>query len=353
MIPIPATKGDLTPEWFTSILRLMGNNHVKSIDLQPLGESDSVSGEIYRARLTYSDKAPDNPKSVILKLPRPRSLRTKVNIDSYKNEVTFYRTLAPKVGVMVPKHIYSDIDPETNDYILIIQDFPSSKNIRNETGANKEQAYKLIEYMAKLHAWNWCNQELEDILPGLDSSIEAISTGLDRLPVFLSRFSEYIYKEEMEVYQALPNGFRDAVHPLLFTPMTIIHNDFALKNILVVDGDEEPSFVLVDWAMVRWGPGVRDLSHFVRTSVPLQTRPLGEIEFVRQYLACLVDMGVSGYSYEQLLDDYRRCVIMDMARIAFMGGRENFSPVYESIVRQGVQNRAGSARTLDLGSLFK
>ena len=56
MIPIPDSREDLTPEWFTSILGLSGGNRVESVDLQPLGESDSVSGDIYRARLAYLNK---------------------------------------------------------------------------------------------------------------------------------------------------------------------------------------------------------------------------------------------------------------------------------------------------------
>ncbi len=353
MIPIPNTKKDLTPEWFTSILRLSGGNHVKSVELQPLGESYSVSGEIYRARLTYSNKTQDNPESVVLKIPQPRNLRTTWLLDAYRYEVEFYRTLAPNVGIPVPKHIYSDIDPETCDYVLVIEDFPDSTNVRDETGATKEQAYKLLEYMARLHASHWSSPEI----PGhkilsIENSITYLNSVLPHsTPVFLSRLNRYILPEEMEIFQALPKGFTTVVEPLLRAPKTLVHNDFAMKNILILDGGE-PSFVLVDWATVWWGPGVRDLSFFIMTSVPPSMRSRGEEEFLRHYWERLGSEGVLDYSYEQMFGDYRRCVIMDMARMVSFGGQEFFSPMYESILRHLIRGRTGSARDLDLYSLF-
>jgi thiamine kinase-like enzyme len=354
MIPIPATKSDLTSEWFSSILGLTGNSQVKSVNLQPLGESDSVSGYIYRARLTYSDKTQKTPESVVLKIPHPRSLRNAWLLDAYRNELWFYRTIAPNAGIPVPKHIYSDIDPETRDYVLVIEDFPNSTNVRDETGATAEQAYKLLEYMAKLHARHWSSPEiLGHNIMTVENSINVLNADLPkRTPVFLSRLNRHIPAEEMEVFRALPGGFKAAVEPLVDAPKTLVHNDFAMKNILIIDGAGKPSFVLVDWANVQWAPGVRDLSFFIMSSVPPSMRSKGEDKFLRYYWEKLRGEGVSGYSFKQMLNDYRRCVIMDMARMAYFGGHEFFSPMYESILRHNIRGRTGSARELDLYSLF-
>jgi thiamine kinase-like enzyme len=356
MIPIPATKGELTSEWFSSILGQTGNNYVKSIDLLPLGESDSVSGDIYRARLTYLNKAPDNPESVVIKLPRPRSLRTPLLLDAYRNEVWFYRTLAQNVGVPVPRHIYSDIDPETCDYVLVIEDFPDSTNVRNETGATTEQAYKLLDYMAKLHAKHWSDPTLLEHkwLYSVDEHrIDTMASEITKcLPLFLSRFSQYIQPEEMEILKALQVSYKSTVKPLWFgAPQTLVHNDFAMKNILIIDGGLQ--FVLVDWANVGRGPGVRDLSFFVETSVKPGMRSELEDSFLRYYWGRLRREGVSGYSFDHMMEDYRRSVIIDMGRNVRFGGREFFRPMYESIVRRAILGRTGSAEELDLISLIE
>ena len=356
MVPIPATESDLTPQWFTSVLGLTGGNHVESVDLQQLGESDSVSGYIYRAKLTYSNKTQDTLESVVLKIPRPRNLRTPILLAAYKNEVGFYRTLAPNVGIPVPKHIYSDIVDTTSDYVLVIEDFPDSTNVRNETGATTEQAYVLLEYLARLHARHWSDTELlrRKVLNSIENYINRLTTGLPQCtPVFLSRLSQYLRPEEMEIFRALPGCFRAVVEPLLDAPKTIVHNDYAMKNILILDGVGGSSFVLVDWANIGLGPGVRDLSFFIETSVPPSTRSKFERAFLRHYWRKLRSEGVSGYSFKRMLEDYRRSVIMDMARMAYFGGREFFSPMYESILRHDIRGRTGSAKELDLGALLK
>jgi hypothetical protein len=351
--PIPSSKGDLTPEWFTSILRLAEDNKVESVDLQPLGEQDSVSGYIYRAKLSYHHQTRDAPESVVLKLPHPRNLRTPWLLEAYANEVMFYRNIAPTVGIPVPRHIHSEIDAETGDYVLAIEDFPNSTNVRDEAGASPEQAYKLIEYMARLHAKNWQDPEMGSKILGFENSVNLLYAGLARTPVFLSRFSQYLQREELEVFQAMPGGFKDVVQSLLESPKTIVHNDYAMKNILMVERDGEPMFVLVDWANLRWGPGARDLSFFIMTSVPPNLRPSGEWAFLRHYWERLRCEGVSDYSFEQLMGDYRRCIIMDMARMVNFGGGDYFSPMYESITRHLIRGRTGSARELNLTSLFK
>ncbi len=349
---IPSSKEELTPEWFTSILELSKENQVKTVELQPLGEKDSVSGKIYRVHLTYTNKPSKNPKSVVLKLPQPRHLRFNWLLDAYREEVKFYKTLAHKVGVPAPKHIYSDIQEDTGDYVLVMEDFPDSNNVRDEIGATTMQTYGLLDNMARLHAKNWENPDVGNMLIGFENSIEMLNEGLTCLPVFLSRFSQSIEPEEKEIFQALPEGFRKVVEPLLDAPKTIVHNDYSMKNILILDRAGESSYVLLDWANLRWGSGVRDLCFFMMTSVPLFLRPLGECMFLRYYLNKLVGFGVSGYSFRQLFDDYRRCVIMDMARMVGFGGREWFSPMHESIVKHLIRGRTGSARTLNLRSLF-
>jgi hypothetical protein len=353
MIPLPTSKEDLTPEWFTSILRLAKDNHVESVDLQPLGEQDSVSGYIYRAKLSYHNKTQDNPESVVLKLPHPHNLRAQWLLEAYRNEVMFYRTLAPTIGILVPRLIHSDIVAETGDYILVIEDFPDSTNVRDETGATPVQAYKLLENIAKLHARHWQDQEVGSKLLGFENSINLLLTGLARTPVFLTRFNLYIQPEDRQVFQALQGGFKAAVQPLIDSPKTIVHNDYSMKNILMVDRGGESVFVLVDWANVRWGPGARDLGNFIMTSVPHHLRPMGEWAFLRYYWERLRIEGVHDYSFEQLLDDYRRCILMDMARMVMLGGGELISPMYESITRHLIRGRTGSARELNLISLFE
>jgi aminoglycoside/choline kinase family phosphotransferase len=352
---IPNTREDLSPKWFTSVLKLAGDNHVESVELQTLGEADSVSGDIYRVKIKYSNKTPDTPESVVVKLPRPRSLRTPMLLDAYRQEVGFYRNLAHKVGVPVPKHIYSDIDPATYDYVLVIEDYPDSTNVRNEIGATIEQAYSLVQYMAKFHSKYWENPtllEYEWLFKVDEHRIDTMTSEITKcLPLFLSRFSQYIEPAEMEVLQALPEHYKATVKPLWFSaPPTLVHNDFAMKNILIIDGGLR--FVLVDWANVGLGPGVRDLSFFVETSIKPGMRSELEGSLLRHYWEKLRGEGVSGYSFQRMFDDYRRSVIIDIGRNVRFAGRDFFRQMYEPITRRAILGRTGSAEELDLIGLI-
>jgi thiamine kinase-like enzyme len=352
---IPDTREDLTPEWFTSILGLSGGNQVESVDLQLLGEKDSVSGYVYRANLAYLHETQDKPASVIVKRPKSRSLRTPTLRSAYEREVKFYQILAPQVGVPVPALIYADYDTANSDYVLVIEDFPDAATVSNQTGASLQQAYSLLRYMAKLHARHWSDTKLLEyiFLNRVESSIERFNDGFpERLPLFLARFGDLIHPDEMAVFNAFPKGFKEAVEPLMEAPQTLIHNDFAVKNILIRGGAEgAQSFVLLDWAIIGRGPGVRDLSFFIETSIPPKMRSEYEELFLRHYWRVLCGEGVTNYSFERLVEDYRRSVIVDLARISWSGGQESLV-VFESIVRHNLRGRTGSARELDLISLF-
>ena len=63
-------------------------------------------------------------------------------------------------------------------------------------------------------------------------------------------------------------------------------------------------------------------------------------------------MGVSDYSFDSLVEDYRNAVVIDLARMVFFGGREFFNSMYESIIMQDIKRRTGSVKELDLNSLY-
>jgi thiamine kinase-like enzyme len=356
MTSIPAGPRELTPEWFTTALRLPEKHQIKSIELEALGEKDSVSGYIYRANIHYSQKSRKGPRSVVIKIPRARDQRTPFLLGAYIREVRFYEKLAPKVGIKVPKLIYADLDTETSDYILILEDFPDSTNVRNETGATPTQAFKLLKNMAKLHSTFWGDPKISRLkfLNNLDNIIEVFNTGFPTtVPVFLSRFKQYMESDEIEIIRKLPEYFEDIVSPLLDSPQTLVHNDYAMKNILILDESDDVSFVLVDWANVGQGPGVRDLSFFIGTSIRPEIRFEYESEFLLYYWESLRKTRISGYSFDRLFSDYRRTLIIDLARTVHFGGREYFNSMYESIIRQDIGRRIGSVKELDLPSLTK
>jgi hypothetical protein len=351
-VPIPRNQTDLTPEWFSTIL----NTPVKTVKLQPLGETDSVSGFIYRANLTYKTKQHDNPKSLIIKTPHPKATRPPILTTLYKRELNFYKTLAPKMKLKIPQAFYSDIDNESDKYILVLEDFPHHTPGKNSPGATLQQTNIILEQMAKLHANWWQSPELANykFLGSLEEFITRYTREIPkRLPLFLKRFESEIPSDDLPIFKALPSKFSAIASPLLGAPQTLIHHDLSLKNTLIREDSSGVDVVLIDWQLAYWNTGVRDVSFFIGISVAPDVRSKCEVEFLRYYWERLRLEGIVGYSFEELWGHYRRAVVCDLARLVFIGGNNvEMSGVMRSLLEHGIRGRSGSTKQLELQSLI-
>lgn len=346
--PIPSAPSDITASWLNLALAAEDTPEILDVRLDPLGEADSVSGYVVRANLTFAGTM-DGPKSVIVKLPQSRDQRTPVLKQFYSREVGFYRELASSVGVAVPRAYYSDIDEETSDYVLVLEDFPGLKPGKNEPGATAAEARSAVRMMAQLHADWWMRSELEGFtFLGQESDTLERYHGIvqDQTQGFLERFGHLVAPDELAVFNALPEHFQPTVTALLDAPFTLIPRDLSLKNTLIAGTPDKPRFVLIDWQLAAIGAGARDVSFFIQNSVRADGWA-AESELIREYHSELVGHGIGGYSFEQLLDDYRLSVLCDFARIIAFGSNTT-GPVAEGLVRHEIEGRTGSASDLGL-----
>jgi hypothetical protein len=100
---------------------------------KPVG--NGLVGDSYRFDLTYEEAEPDAPASVIGKFPEadPDSRRAGSAHLLYLREVSFYRELAPTLAIHTPRPFVAEIDLETDDFILILEDvapFPAAGSAR-------------------------------------------------------------------------------------------------------------------------------------------------------------------------------------------------------------------------------
>src|SRR5258708_673824 len=115
----------IDPEWMTGALRRAGairGARVVDMTCEPIG--NGLVGDSYRFGLTYQEVEPDAPASVIGKFPAadPDSRRAGSAHLLYLREVSFYRELAHTLAINTPRPFVAEIDPETDDFILILED---------------------------------------------------------------------------------------------------------------------------------------------------------------------------------------------------------------------------------------
>lgn len=215
--------------------------------------------------------------------------------------------------------------------------------------ASDTDATAAIREMAHLHARWWNSPQLRDrpFLGRESDFIDRVSDVVrDELPRFLERFGPQIAPEELAVFEALPARFRESALPLLDAPSTLIHRDLSMKNTLIGGDPGHPTLVLIDWQQASIGPAVRDVSFFVENSVAAEDWPT-ERALLEDYHSELLANDVVAYDFDQLLEDYRRSVLCDLARIVAFGSRSKAAPTAD-VVRHEIEGRTGSAAALDL-----
>jgi aminoglycoside phosphotransferase (APT) family kinase protein len=93
--------------------------------------------------------------------------------------------------------------------------------------------------------------------------------------------------------------------------LTVAHGDAHAWNFLF-SRDGNGAAVLIDWQLWHVDVGARDLAFFMALHwYPSRRREL-EQALVRHYHDRIGECGVSGYAFDELWLDYRRCVVRNL-----------------------------------------
>jgi aminoglycoside/choline kinase family phosphotransferase len=308
-LTIADTPEALTAEWLTDALRSsgrLGGATVRSASARPLGTgqmSDSL-----RVEVTY-DGETDLPTTMVAKQPAadPTSRATGLSLRSYEKEVRFYQELAPTLGVSVPSVYHADIDPETGSFVLLLEDLAPAEQGDQLAGCTVEEAASALAGLVPLQATRWGDPELHatEWLAGDPDTNRAFMAMA--LPMFWEGFRER-YANQLEphvlaVGDPLFSSFNDYLEPFVDIPLTVVHGDYRLDNLLF-RGSELRG--IVDWQTVTVGGNMLDVSYFIGAGLREEDRRPNEEALVRGYYDALVAAGVSDFGWERCWWGYRR-----------------------------------------------
>ena len=94
---------------------------------------------------------------------------------------------------------------------------------------------------------------------------------------------------------------------------TILHGDARIGNMMFPKDENHGRFVLIDWQAVRKGKAVYDMAYFLMLSLTSENRKLVEQSSIETYHNYLVANGVSDYTKDEMLEDYKHaclCVLV-------------------------------------------
>lgn len=95
-------------------------------------------------------------------------------------------------------------------------------------------------------------------------------------------------------------------------PITLIHQDMHVENLLFGVKDDDKPLVFIDWQFCGYGRGVTDVAHFIIYSLPSDLRRQAESSLLQTYHSLLIKHGVQGYDFEQCWTDYQQAFFRNL-----------------------------------------
>jgi aminoglycoside/choline kinase family phosphotransferase len=303
----PAHPDGVTPEWLGEQLSqagLLARGRVTALRWEPIGTGQV--GDSVRFNLEYGGG--EGPSTLAAKFPAAdaTSRGTAAAFGLYAKEVGFYREIAPRLDVRVPRAIAAEIAADSVDFILVFEDLGPARQGNQLDGCPLADAREAVKQAAAIHAPSWNSAEIVD-LDWLHSAPETIGQIKALYPqahaIFAERYADSLEPELMQICAALNEAVGEWFGR---EPETrcLIHGDFRLDNMLFdIRGGVEPIAVL-DWQTVAVGHPLTDLGYFLGCGVGDDLRRAHESELLDLYCSEMTARGVP-LTREAVWDDYR------------------------------------------------
>jgi len=325
---IPNSTADMTAAWLTRVLRDAGaitSASVTAVALEPVGVGVGIMGELFRARLTYSQLQPGAPTAVIVKVTSPFEANRAqgIALGVYEAEVRFYNDLASRAAVRVPRCFFAEFDPATSNFVIVLEDLGHLSVADQLEGMSVTQAEAAASALAALHAPFW--QRVDDIdwvASVVHERIQAFSAAWpDLWASFSARFADDLPDGAIAAGEQIRDHYWSLMCRLGERPWTLLHQDFRCDNLFFGDGTPgSDPVVVIDWQSLGRGPAAYDVSYLIGGSLSTVDRRANEERLVRHYHDELVRHGVQDYTFDELWDDYRLAHLVNVSVPVLTGG---------------------------------
>ena len=315
---------DVTSAFLTDVLNYSGID----AKVEHFTQSNVGTGQVgqnVRFQMTYAtDSDPSAPASIVGKFCSDDevSRQTGVGLANYLREVRFYQELRASLDIQTPKVLFTDINPETHQFVLMMEDLAPAVQGNQLEGCSVADVKLGLEELAKLHGPRWADESLFDLewLPRPDPDAGVTIAGLynQLFPGFVERYGSRLNQTHIDLGKHLGDNFaRHVANGNRDHAMTVTHGDYRLDNTMF--GGPYP-LAVVDWQSPTIGNNGQDLAYWVGTSLPSDIRRKSDRALVEHYYQSLTHYDVGDYSLEQCWLDYRQFAFSgwNMAVIASM-----------------------------------
>jgi hypothetical protein len=300
---------DISCEWLQSLLGVAGKI-VTSFHVAASWETPVTQVAIVEVR--YSSNEDDSPSKLFVKIPKANQSDGLIGLG--EREIQFYREVLPEMKVNYCPRVYSAVyDKSEGSFNLVLENLADT-HFQTEwpIPPSIEHCTMAVECLAKVHAYWWDNQSLESATGPFESQ-ETILTGLGALEKLNETFFEFLGDRISAERIRMINGFFKNAGQFSrryrgHKDFTLVHNDAHVWNFLFPK-DNGQEVKLIDWQCFIHGIGASDLAYMMAVHWYPERRRKYEMMLLGRYHEMLVQCGVHDYTFEQLLRDYKWCVI--------------------------------------------
>lgn len=306
----------VTADWLTDVLTISGALDSGGVESFEVDTGVRLLSTNARLKLKYTpDSSGAMPQKLFLKM---------VNIDQDDeffgpSEVYYY--MRDYMGVWdapLVSHYDAAYSAEQGRYHILMDDVSETHIVAADKTPTLEYGLTLAGGLAAMHARWWGRDRLGDApIPS---------------PAAIRRFVEIAEPGAGHIIAAVgdqlkphwPDAIRDLYknHPQLMIDrtrkgegFTLIHGDVNGSNILVPKVGDRPIYIIdrqpFDWSLTTW-LGVYDLAYAMGLRWDVEIRRTLELDVLQRYHDQLIAHGVSDYSWDQLVLDYRLTLGMNI-----------------------------------------
>ena len=306
----PLHTASITSDWLTEVLRPF----VPGVQVISVRHLDKMFGTTthLRVELEYNTAGIEAglPQTMYLKLA-PREPATRVFISLFNlahHETRFYNEIAPQVSGIVPRTFYATAARRGPRFALLMEDLQTTGQIKDVTHpCSFEEACAVVKSLATVHSAFWNSPRFEDDLDWLITFRTDPNVRLNRLmrrwalKKTLATYSDIIPAEVRQEGAYINRKYDDLERYWGQPPETLIHGDPHIGNMYFSDHGAG----LLDWQVVRRGQGMRDISYFLVSSLPIETRLAHQEDLINLYLDHLRGAGITAPDFQQAWEQYR------------------------------------------------
>jgi len=306
----PRNACEISAAWMNEILSATGalnGPRIVAVESTVIGEGVGYLSSVARVRLVYDQTEAAGrgaPASVVVKIEPENELfrRMGQQFHAFDREIRFYREVAARINVRLPKVYYTLAEPP--NYAIVMEDLGYCTPGDQLAGMHERQVLTTAQIVGRLQARFWNNDALGE-LKWMPATWELWRHFSDHWPSFVEHCRQWLGPEHLLLGQRVAKHADWIIAEMESAPPTIVHCDLREDNLLFGPPGTPEEVLIVDWQLAIRGMGAYDIASLQGGSELAIERRGHTLGVLRVWHETLLAGGVTDYSFESALYHFR------------------------------------------------